>query len=725
MAGAENFSQHMEQVARALLGVPNKALSTPGKELRFGTNGSLSIDLKKGTWFDHSAGEGGGVLDLIAREKGLRNGAAVDYMRGLGMDMGDARAPTAPTAPRQDRGRLVATYDYVDEAGKLLYQALRFERAPDKPGDKPGKTFSQRRPPRAGDQPEEIKGGFVWNLRDTRLVPFRLPELLDDLANDRPILIIEGEKAVNFCRLNGLPATCNPMGAKKWPREFGELFRGARVAILPDNDIPGRAHAAMVADNVFVHAAETRVVELPGLALKEDVVEWLEKYGGPDDLLRLIDAAPLYTGDSGPRGEDLPWGDDPSPQEPEAASKPRVSRYGRLPFSRLDDPGPELRFIIDDLFTENEKSVIAGASMSGKSFLAIAAAMAIATGTPLFGKEVLLPGLVVYQAGEGARGIKKRLRAYRKHFGLDPAANIPFELLQSPIDLYRAEADTGPLIEEINWIARDYPESPLRLVVIDTLATATGGADENSGKDMGAVMANIDRIRRETGAAVLLVHHMNANGNKLRGHTSIFANTDQVLSVELDEATKIRTARLTKQKDEESGAGIKFELMRVVLGQRPDGKEVSSCVCLAVGEKDADRAARAAGMFDLRGGNRAVLFGALVEAVNRKGMAAPSGVRAPGWASCVHLDDWREEARRKYHRKDGQTDAQVADTVRKAVKEAAARFEQWNLVEVDNEYVWRTKRKVVGYDRAGAGETTGDDAPGVLPIGPLDGEVVF
>jgi hypothetical protein len=60
----EDFAKHMERVALALLGEPNRRLSK-AKELRFGTNGSLSVDLEKGRWFSHEAQQGGGVLALI------------------------------------------------------------------------------------------------------------------------------------------------------------------------------------------------------------------------------------------------------------------------------------------------------------------------------------------------------------------------------------------------------------------------------------------------------------------------------------------------------------------------------------------------------------------------------------------------------------------------------------------------------------------------------------
>jgi hypothetical protein len=112
---------HIEPVARALLGEPNRHQSR-GNALRYGTNGSMSIDLEKGTWFSHEEGKGGGVLDLINRFKGLEGAAAVDWMRrDLGIDVGSTNGARPPSR------KISATYDYVDEADELLFQVVRFE----------------------------------------------------------------------------------------------------------------------------------------------------------------------------------------------------------------------------------------------------------------------------------------------------------------------------------------------------------------------------------------------------------------------------------------------------------------------------------------------------------------------------------------------------------------------------------------------------------------------
>src|SRR5688572_29618808 len=92
-----DFAPHIGTVAKAVWGDPNTRLSSR-HELRFGTNGSKSVDLRKGVWRDHERGEDGGLLDLLRVHKGLTNAAAFEYLRGLGVDM-----------PRRDEPRVKAS----------------------------------------------------------------------------------------------------------------------------------------------------------------------------------------------------------------------------------------------------------------------------------------------------------------------------------------------------------------------------------------------------------------------------------------------------------------------------------------------------------------------------------------------------------------------------------------------------------------------------------------
>jgi hypothetical protein len=319
------------------------------------------------------------------------------------------------------------------------------------------------------------------------------------------------------------------------------------------------------------------------------------------------------------------------------------SKFGALYLDELDDGGPqEHDWMIEGWLSTGDKSVMAGASRSGKSFLAIHAALSIAYGRDMFGLKCKHGG-VVYQAGEGARGVKKRLRAWRMHHNVEYSRDTPFVLLQRSIDIYRDNEKVNDLIEEINAHASLF-NVPLRLVVIDTLATASVGADEISGRDMSIVLDNVQIISQRTGAHVLLVHHMNAGGQKVRGHTSIYANVDQVILVTRDEATKIRTVTLDKAKDEEEGARFQFELPQVVLGIDENGRQVTSCICQPIEMKEAVR--REEERKGLRLAPPAELFmKAFFAAEQRYGYAVPGNVNTP--ARVKALVPW-DDVKRMY-----------------------------------------------------------------------------
>jgi hypothetical protein len=171
------------------------------------------------------------------------------------------------------RAEVTATYDYCDEAGRLLYQVLRYF----------PKTFRQRH--------SDGKDGWIWNLNGTRRVLYGLPAVLN-AAHDK-IVIVEGEKDVETAWTLDLVATCNNGGAGKWQPEFSECLRDKHVTIIPDNDAPGFAHAEQVAEALHLIAASVRICKLPdGI---KDVTEYSERGFSAESLHQLIEQAPVWT----------------------------------------------------------------------------------------------------------------------------------------------------------------------------------------------------------------------------------------------------------------------------------------------------------------------------------------------------------------------------------------------------------------------------------------------
>lgn len=176
--------------------------------------------------------------------------------------------------PKKDepKSRITATYDYLDEDGILRFQVCRLE-----PGaDGRAKDFRQRQP--------DGKGGWTWKTKGLVKFPYRLSELR---ASDGPVVIVEGEKQVDFLRSLGLTATCNPGGAGKWLKSYAKHFSDRDVVVVPDCDPPnektgrivGAEHAETVANSLIGVAKSIHVIELPDCQPKWGLDDWIQKGG--------------------------------------------------------------------------------------------------------------------------------------------------------------------------------------------------------------------------------------------------------------------------------------------------------------------------------------------------------------------------------------------------------------------------------------------------------------
>jgi hypothetical protein len=140
-----------EPVARIMWDEPSTETAS---ELRWGSHGSRVVDRVKGIWFDHERNVGGGTLDLVP---GANKDDRLQWLRDRGL------INDAPGGARKVKNggaakfNIIATYNYVDESGKPLFQVVRLD----------PKDFRQRRP--------NGKGGWSWSLGKTRRVLYRLP----------------------------------------------------------------------------------------------------------------------------------------------------------------------------------------------------------------------------------------------------------------------------------------------------------------------------------------------------------------------------------------------------------------------------------------------------------------------------------------------------------------------------------------------------------------------
>ena len=240
--------------------------------------------------------------------------------------------------------------------------------------------------------------------------------------------------------------------------------------------------------------------------------------------------------------------------------------------------------LLEGIFVVGESSVIYGASNSGKTFVAIDMAASISRGS-LWMDRRTEAGLIIYLAAESPSSVKRRLQAYQAYYNV----RLPnFAIVQNPIDLFNGESDTKAIIQ----LTRDLEKQTgkkARLIVGDTLARISAGANENAGEDMGVVIRHFDMVRAETDAHFTLVHHSGKNAAAGgRGWSGVRAASDTEL--EVTNAIEGRCIEITKQRDLDSnGTRIGFRLEPVTLGKTKWGTEATTCVVLPWGAPTKQR----------------------------------------------------------------------------------------------------------------------------------------
>ena len=243
--------------------------------------------------------------------------------------------------------------------------------------------------------------------------------------------------------------------------------------------------------------------------------------------------------------------------------------------------------LVEGVLTAGDGSVLYGDSNSGKTFFVIDMAAAVARGVRWMGRNTE-PGLVVYLAAESPASVRGRLQAYQRHHGV----RVPnFAIVQSPIDLFDGDADTEAVIAVVRQLERQRGQK-VRLIVGDTLARLSAGANENAGQDMGLVVRRFDRIRSACNAHFLLIHHSGkAAANGARGWSGIRAAVDT--EIEVTDSPTGRCAEITKQRDlSTKGERIGFRLDTVTLGTTKWGAAATSCVVVPADAPDKPQGKR-------------------------------------------------------------------------------------------------------------------------------------
>ena len=356
---------------------------------------------------------------------------------------------------------IAETYDYTDESGTLLFQVIRYE----------PKGFNQRRP--------NGNAGWSWKLGSVPRKLYRLPELIEAVANDHPVFICEGEKAVNALVKIGIPATCSPHGAGKWRDTYSPYLKDAKVIILPDDDEPGRHHAEQVATSLRGVAASVKVLALPGLPEGGDVYDWLSTGGGTaEKLWALVEALKANGSDPG--------------QPPSG-----------LIIVRASDVTPvAVDWIWDGRIARGKITIIAGLPDVGKSQIGAYIAARITKGEHWPNGARAAQGDVVILASED--GIKDTWVPRLMAAGAD-LAHVHF--IKMVIDKhgkrrsFNLQEDLEVLGEKLNALQRP------QLLIIDPITSYLGKVDAHRTPDVRAVMDPISDFAERCGIGVFAVTH--------------------------------------------------------------------------------------------------------------------------------------------------------------------------------------------------------------------------
>jgi hypothetical protein len=451
----------LQSIARALGGeVSGDQVLAPGP-------GHLPKDRSLSVKIDSTAPDGFLVHsfageDAIALKDYVRSRAGLPAFKPNGRRNGHSNTSNVDELAK---GRVVATYRYTDNSGKLLYEVLRYE----------PKTFRQRRP--------DGKGGWIWSVKGCQRVPYRLSDLLK--YPDGSVFVTEGEKDADRVALLGQCATTVACG--DWTEDCIRALAGRDVLILEDNDEAGRKKAHDAAQALHGVAKTIRIVRLRGLPNKGDVSNWLDT--DPCNAAKFVDVcldAPLWT--PAEKLEDEPRN---SPTGTWRDNTFTAATLRSKQFKVID-------YVVPDLIPEG-LTILAGKPKIGKSWLALDIALAVAGGRFVLGEIRPDQGDVLYAALEdNQRRLQKRTR---KVMGGDNA--WPQRLM---LATRWRRLDAGGIDDIREWASS--VTNP-RLVILDTLA---GVRPERSSRDTlydgdYKALRELHDWANEVGIAVLVLHH--------------------------------------------------------------------------------------------------------------------------------------------------------------------------------------------------------------------------
>ena len=524
-----NLSQ---SVALEILGEPKSKTST---HWRWGNKGSLALAVSgegEGTFYDFENDEGYTCHQFILKHgRDLQATLKAHGYSSHGQDADNPLISKTPKSASRSFNRMQMQELFYDALIKVQYSdtfwVMRFPE---------NHRIKQKYAPFC----KQDDGSWIMSRPQAPL-----PIYLGEGDADKPVLIVEGEKAMRGAEAIGYEGQvcCHHGGVNNWKEgksDWSPIY-GRKVWIWPDNDEAGAKMAIGLKAYLNSKKCSAEIVKVPG------------DFKDKDDL---FDAAEnKYFVD----GEDL-----------EIYCRKNLDKSARGSFELLSIADMEANikepeWLIDKILERETVGSIFGSPKSGKSLISLSMMMAIANGSEWFGHDVKQTPVVLF-CGEGERSMHKRILAWAK-FQEAKVRDNPFRMSNRPARILDDE-DFELIMQTLKKTHDELGD--IGCVCIDTLQRNWGGGDENSSSNMGKFIQRVDEIKYEFRCNVTLVHHTGhvGGGNRARGSSVLPSSVDFEFKVDrkngLENDPKMYTTiTQTLNKEGADLAPMNFEVVEV------------------------------------------------------------------------------------------------------------------------------------------------------------------
>ena len=212
---------------------------------------------------------------------------------------------------------------------------------------------------------------------------------------------------------------------------------------------------------------------------------------------------------------------------------------------------------------------------SGKTAVVLDMALAIASGLDWCGHKLKRHGSVIYIAGEGYRGLAKRVKAWSAKTGRELPSGF---LISNSAAAFTDPGDLDRWLVEIDAACTPVGDAPApALVVVDTMARNFGPGNENSAEDMAKFIAALGLIEARYRCCVLILHHPgNGDASRARGSSAMQGALDACYKVaRTKDRVKVTTTKAKDWVEPEPLVGV---LRGEVVGVDSDGDDITGVV---------------------------------------------------------------------------------------------------------------------------------------------------